>query len=115
MPRIRFCRRLTQPGKPCRLALVAARQQFVKVFLLRVREWLGQRRVDEPVGARDRFGADVLDNPRRWKQHAFSTQPFDQGHCQYDSLVGLPRQLIQALDSGAVVLCCERLKAENGL
>ena len=63
--RVRFDRRLAQPGQPGRLAVVSAFQQIVEAVAMRVRQWFEKGFVDAPIGACDALGADALDDIQR--------------------------------------------------
>ena len=79
------------------------------------RQGFGQRGVDAPRGARDRLGTDPLDDIDRRQQDRLATQVPDQRAGQHDALVGLPRQVVQAVHREPVVPHGERPEAEHGL
>ena len=116
VPRVRLDRRLAQPGQPCRLAAVTALEQLVQSLMMLIRQRVGQRGVDAPIGAGDGLGADALDHVGGGQQQALPPQAGDQRGGQHDALVDLPRQLVQAVNGEAIVLrCSEALQAQVGL
>ena len=74
VPRVRFNRRLAQPGQPGRLAVVPAPEQIVEAAAMRVRQWFGQGVIDAPVGASDGLGASALDGVERGQDDRLSPQ-----------------------------------------
>ena len=71
--------------------------------------------MDAPVGTRNSLGANSVDNIHRGKQHSLPAQAFNQRGGQYNALVGLPCQIVQTVNAGAVVPNRERLEAKDGL
>ena len=113
--RIRFGGRLTQPGQPSRLAVVAAFQQIVETMPVSVRQRFGQGFVDATVGSGNRLGAGALDGIERGQNDGLPPQMFDQGISQHDALVGLHGQLGQRVYGLPVVAHGEGLEAEHRL
>ena len=55
------------------------------------REGISQRRMNAAVGARDRLGANPLDDVQRRQQNGLAAQALHQRGGQHDALVGLQR------------------------
>lgn len=113
VPGVRLGGRLAQPGQPGRLAVVAALEKIVEATAMRVQQRFGQCFVDTPVGAGDCLGADALDDTRRRKEYALTTQAVHQSRGQHDAFVGLPCQFIEAVYAGSIVPRGERLVAKG--
>jgi hypothetical protein len=115
VPRVRFGRRLAQPGQPGRLAVVPALEQIVEAAAMRVRQRFGQGFVDAPVGAGDGLGTGALDGVERGQDDRLPPQMLNQGAGQHDAFVGLHGQLGQRVHGLPVVAHGERLEAEHRL
>ena len=112
---VRFDRRLTQPGQPGHLAVVAAFQQIVEAMPVSVRQRLGQGFIDASVGASDGLSTGALDGVERGQDDRLPPQLLNQGAGQHDAFVGLHGQLGQRVDGLSVMAHGERLEAEHRL
>src|SRR5208282_3093242 len=74
VPGVGFDGRLAQPRQPGRFAAFLALEKIVQTSAVETRERICQSRIDASVGARDRLGADALDDIQRRQQHTLSAQ-----------------------------------------
>jgi hypothetical protein len=102
-------------GEQCCVAVVRAPQQSIETHAVNICERAGQRGVDTPVGARHRFGANVLYIVERRKQHLLPAIFFDQRGGQYDPFISLPGYILKTPNSRAIVPHRKGLKSEDCL